>query len=80
MFGSQMRGQQFLRALRQAFGPAELLNLKAVDLNRQFGRAFQARKVGEFPSLDLRAIAEIGIFGERVVLPAARVFDHGGPQ
>ena len=76
IFERSRSGQQFLRALRQPLGPAELLHLETVDFNRQFGRAIEPGQVDELPALQLRAVAEVGIFGERVVLPAARVVDH----
>ena len=37
-------------------------------------------QVDEPPALQLRAVAEVGILGQRVVLPAAGVVDHPPPQ
>ena len=69
--------QDFLRGLHQALGPARLLRLEGVHLHRQFGRAVDFRQIEKLPAADLRAIGKIGVFGERVVLPAARVFNGG---
>ena len=53
-----------------------MLHLEAVGLDRQLRGALDRRGVDELPALKLSAITQIGIFGERVVLPAARVRDH----
>src|SRR6185436_19747886 len=39
----------------------------------------QIRQEHEPPAFQLRAVAEIEIFGERIVLPAARVIDRLAP-
>src|SRR5229473_2883788 len=67
--------QNFLRGLHQALGPACLLRLKPVHVNRQLGGALNVRKVEKFPATQLRAIGEIGILSECVVLPAPGVID-----
>ena len=36
-------------------------------------------KYTNLPAAKLRAIGKVGIFGERVVLPAAGIVDHGAP-
>ena len=74
--GAQDRGQQLHGDLGQALGPARLLHLEAVGLDRQLRGALDRGRVDELPALKLGAIAQIGIFGERVVLPAAGVRDH----
>ena len=80
IFERNRSGQQFLRALRQTLGPAELLHLETVNLDRQFGRAIEPRQVDELPALQLGPVTEVRIFRERIVLPAARVVDHLAPQ
>ena len=76
----QDRGQQLHGDLRQALGPSRLLHLEAMHLDGQLRGAIEARQVDEAPAFELRAIAEVGIFGEGIVLPAARVVDHGDAQ
>src|SRR6202042_3373435 len=44
-------------------------------LDGQFGGALDVGQVFELPSGELRAIAEIGVFSECVMLPAAAVAD-----
>jgi len=79
-FRSQNRRQQLHRDLRQPLRPSRLLHLETIGLHRQLRQAFDRRNVHEFPALELRAITQIGIFGQRVVLPSARVLDHRSPQ
>ena len=73
------RGQNLLAGLDQSLGPARLLRLECRHLHRQFGRTLHVLQVNELPSLELGAIGEIGVFGQRVVLPAARFVDGGAP-
>ena len=68
-------GQDFLGGLHQALGPARLLRFEAVHIDGQLGSALDVGKIQKFPAVELRAIGKIGVFGERVVLPAAGVFD-----
>src|SRR5580693_4689782 len=75
--GSPDAGQDFLCGLHQAFGPARLLGFEAVHVDGQFGSAFDLRKVEKLPAFELRAIGKIGVFGKRVVFPAAGFFDGG---
>ena len=56
-----------------------LLRLKCVHFNRQLGRRHDFRQKQKPPTLDLRAIAEIEVFGERIVLPASRSLDTSPP-
>ncbi len=71
----QHLGQNLLAGLDQSLSPARLLRLERGHLYRKFGRAFDILQVNELPALQLRAIGEIGVFGERVVLPAAGFVD-----
>ena len=50
-----------------------LLRLEAVHVDWQFGRRDHLRQKHEFPARQLRAITQIQILRERVVLPAARL-------
>ena len=63
--------EDFFGGLHQALGPAGLLRFEAVHVYRQLGRALDVRQIQKLPAFQLRAIREIGVFGERVVLPAA---------
>src|SRR5271166_144344 len=78
--GLQDTAQQLDGDLRETLGPAGLLHLKTVSLDRQFRRAFDRGHVDKTPAFQLGAIAEIGIFGERIVLPAARIFYHASAE
>jgi len=58
-----------------------LLRLEGVHLDRQLRRRDQIRQEQELPAAQLRAVAQVEIFGERVVLPAAGVVDrHAAPD
>src|SRR5437868_36019 len=65
--------------LQDAFGPTTLLCFEGVDLDRNFRRRFFVEQVNETPTHQLRAETQIGIFGERVVLPAAAQLDRFAP-
>ena len=67
---------QLQEGLDRALGPAVLLALERVHLDRQFGRGDVVGQEHELPALELRAVAEVEVFGERVVLPAAAVDDR----
>ena len=56
-----------------------LLRLEGVHLDRQLRRRDVIGQEDELPAAQLRAIAEIEIFGQRVVLPAAGVADRLAP-
>ena len=73
--GAHHARKNLLGRLHQALGPARLLRFEGVHFHRQFRRAFDFGQVEELPAAKLRAIGKVGVFGERVVLPAARVFD-----
>ena len=64
--------QNFLARLNRALGPAVLLALEAVHVHRQLRWRDHVREEDELPALELRPVAQVEIFGERVVLPAAR--------
>ena len=72
-------GKYFLRDLDQPLGPARLLRLECGHLHRQLGRAFDVLQINELPSFELGAIGKIGVFGERVMLPAAGFVDGAAP-
>ena len=78
-FAAPDPGQQFLARLDGALRPAMLLRFEAVHVHRQLGWGHYIRKKNEFPADELRAIAQIQIFRERVVLPAARFLDARAP-
>ena len=71
-----MRGSSLRAGLDRALGPAVLLRLEGVHLDRHFGGRDEVRHEQELPALELRAVAEVEVLGERIVLPAARVGDH----
>ena len=74
-----MRGQQLLAGLDGALGPAVLLALEGVHLHRELGRRDHVLQEDELPALQLRAVGEVQVLGERVVLPAAGVVDGVAP-
>src|SRR5262249_39244665 len=75
--GSAQDARQALPGnLRQAFGPARLLRLERVHFDGKLGRTLHVDVVNELPAAKLRTVGEVGIFGQRVVLPAAGVFDR----
>ena len=56
-----------------------LLRLERVHLDRHFGRRDDVGHEHEPPAAQLRAVAEVEILGQRVVLPAAGVVDRRAP-
>ena len=68
-------GQHLDAGLDEPLGPARLLRLEGGHLDGQLGRALDLGQVFELPAGQLRAVAQVGVFGERVVLPAAAVGD-----
>src|SRR5262245_45428840 len=54
-----------------------LLRLEAVHFDGDFGRRDDTRDEHESPAAKLRPVAEIEVFGQRVMLPPAR-FVYGG--
>ena len=69
--------QNLLSCLNQALRPAGLLRLECSHFYGEFGGAFYVLQVDELPAFQLRAIGEVGVFGERVVLPASGLVDGG---
>jgi hypothetical protein len=51
------------------------LLLEADHFRRKLGRGAELGQVDKLPALDLGAVAEVQVFGERVVLPAAGIVD-----
>src|SRR5437016_13194804 len=76
---SENSRKQFDGGLNQAFRPSCLLALERIHLNRKLGGANYVRQIKEFPSGHLGAIAEIGVFRQRIVLPAAGPFNCSPP-
>src|SRR5947208_2162252 len=56
-----------------------LLRLEAIHVDRQFCRRDHVREKDKLPAGQLRAVAEIEILRQRVVLPASRFDDAGLP-
>ena len=71
--------QNLLSGLDKSFGPTRLLRFKCSHLHRQFRGTLHILQVNKFPSLKLGAVGEVGIFGQRVVLPAAGFLDGSAP-
>ncbi len=72
-------GKQLLRHLDEPLGPARLLRLKGIHLDGQLRGADNVGIIDELPALKLRAITQIGVFGQRIVLPAAGVVNGRAP-
>ena len=72
------RRKQFFAGLDRTLGPAMLLRLEAVHVHRELGWRNYVRKEDEFPARELRAVAEIKILSQSVVLPTARLLNAGG--
>ena len=71
--------QNLLSGLDQSLRPARLLRFECSHLDRKLGGTFHVLQIDELPSFELGAIGEIGVLGERVVLPAAGFVDGGAP-
>ena len=76
---AQHTRQDLFSRLDQSFGPARLLRLERGHLHGQLGGHSDILQIDKLPSLELGAIGKIGIFGERVVLPAAGFVDRRPP-
>ncbi len=63
--------EELARRLHGALRPAELLRAKGADVLGELGRRHDVLAVDEAPARELRAVAEVQVLGERVVLPAA---------
>src|SRR5687767_13704581 len=57
--------------LQHALGPTTLLRFEGVDLNGDFRRRFFIQQANKTPAHQLRAKTQVGVFGQRIVLPAA---------
>src|SRR6266850_3513098 len=73
--GFQDFREDFLCGLHQALGPSRLLRFEAVHVHGKLGSALNVREVEKLPAFELRTIGKIGVFGERIVLPAAGIVD-----
>ena len=71
--------QKFHSSLDEALGPAELLGLESVHFNGQFCRADNVWKIEKIPADHLSPVTEIGVFRQRVVLPATCGFNGLAP-
>ncbi len=49
------------------------IGFEAVHVHGELGSALDMREVEKLPAFELRAIRKVGVFGERVVLPAAGI-------
>ena len=56
-----------------------LLRLERVHLDRHFRRRHHVGQEDEAPAAQLRAVAEVEVLGQRVVLPSAGVGDRFTP-
>jgi hypothetical protein len=79
LIGTQDARHQLQEGLDGALGPAVLLALERVHLDRQLGRGDMVLDEDELPAAQLCAVAEVEVLGERVVLPPAAVGDRGAP-
>ena len=75
----QIVGKQLLAGLDRAFCPAMLLRLEAIHVHRQLGWRNDVRQEDEPPAGQLRAVAQVQVFRQGIVLPAACFFDAGTP-
>ena len=69
-------GQELAAGLDRAPCPAVLLALVGVDLGWQLSWHDELGQVEELPTLELRAVGEVEVFGQCVVGPAAGVLDR----
>ncbi len=67
--------QELLAGLDRAFGPAMLLRLEAIHVHRQLGGGNDIWQKDELPAGQLRAITQIEVLRQRIVLPAPSLFD-----
>src|SRR5205814_4025972 len=67
--------QQLFTSMDGYFRPTMLLGLEAIHIDRKFRRGHNVGKENKFPPRQLRAITQIQILRQRVVLPAARLFN-----
>src|SRR5664279_4562057 len=67
--------QEFLACLDRALGPAMLLRLEAIHVHRQLGGSNDIWQKDELPAGQLRAITQVEVFCQSIVLPASSLFD-----
>jgi hypothetical protein len=79
LLGRDDRRQQLEAGLDRSLGPAVLLGLERVHLDRHFGRRDEVGQEVELPALELRPVAQVEIFRQGVVLPAPGVRDGRPP-
>src|SRR5207249_9304318 len=72
--------EHLLARLHGALGPATLLGLERVHLDRKLCRHGEIMHEDELPPLHLGPVAEIEVLGQGVVLPSSRVFDSTPAQ
>src|SRR5713226_4904354 len=65
--------------LQHALGPTPLLRFEGVNVDRNFRRGFFVQQIDKPPAHQLRAKAQVRVFGERVVLPAAAHLNRFAP-
>ncbi len=63
-------------ALDRSFGPAVLLIFESSHVDGEFGWCFDLAEEEEFPSIELRTVGKVHVFGQGVVFPAAGVNDR----
>lgn len=62
-------GEHFAGRLSTTFHPAELLRLEAAHFGGQFARSGVGFDELDFPALQLGAVAQVKVFGERIGFP-----------
>ena len=67
--------KQFDGGLDQAFRPSSLLAFERIHFNGKFGGTNDVRQIQKLPSCHLCAVAEIGVFRQRIVLPPTGAHD-----
>src|SRR5207249_4933614 len=65
--------------LQYSFGPTTLLRFEGINLDGNLSRRFFVEQIDETPAHQLGTETQIGIFGQRVVLPAATQLDRFAP-
>src|SRR5207237_77880 len=76
---SENTGKQLDCGLNQSFRPPGLLAFEGIHFNGEFGRTNDMRQIQKLPASHLRAIAEIRIFCQRVMLPSTGRFNRFSP-
>ncbi len=71
--------KQFLAGLDRALRPAVLLRLEAVHIHRQLSWRDDVRKENELPARKLRAVTQIQVFSQGIMLPPSGLVDAGAP-